>query len=262
MNVLDTAPDARVGIDVGGTWIKGALVNLETGAPAGEVLHLPTPAGGTVEAVADTLERLVGELGAPGTAAGVAIPSIVQQGVAWSAANMDHSWVGLDVQAHLGARLGLPVSVVNDADAAGIAEARYGAGKGRGGVVLVLTLGTGIGSALIVDGTLVPNFELGHLEVAGYKAESVASAVVREREGLGWDEYAERLQQYLSHVEFLFSPDLIIVGGGISACSNEYLPRLSLRTPVVPAVLQNAAGVVGAALQSAASRVGPLSLAV
>jgi polyphosphate glucokinase len=134
--------------------------------------------------------------------------------------------------------------------AAGEAEARYGAGAANQGVVLVLTLGTGIGSALIVDGRLVPNFELGHLEIDGSKAESKASAVIRENEGLGWVEYADRLQRYLSHVEFLFSPDLIIIGGGISACSHEYLPRLSLRAPVVPASLENSAGVVGAALQA------------
>ena len=248
-------PDFRIGIDVGGTWIKGAVVNVANGTLAGGVRRLPTPSGGRVLEVADTLARLVEELepespGTEGRAIGVAVPSIVQRGVARSAANMDSSWIGLDVQSFLGSRLGVPVCVVNDADAAGGAEARYGAGAAKPGVVLVLTLGTGIGSALIVDGTLVPNFELGHLEIDGGKAESQASAVVRENEGLGWVEYAGRLQRYLSHVEFLFSPDLIIIGGGISACSHEYLPRLSLRAPVVPASLENSAGVVGAALQA------------
>jgi polyphosphate glucokinase len=196
-------------------------------------------------------------------AVGIAIPSIVQHGVARSAANMDQGWIGLDAEAFLSSRLGLPVSVVNDADAAGVAEARYGAGRDKPGVVLVLTLGTGIGSALIVDGALVPNFELGHLEIGGSKAETRASAVAREREGLGWPEYAQRLQQYLAHVEFLFSPDLIIIGGGISACSNEFLPRLSLRTPVIPACLENSAGVVGAALHAGrvrASRPSPAAV--
>jgi polyphosphate glucokinase len=245
--------DFGIGIDVGGTWIKGALVNLGSGIPAGGVRRLRTPSSGRVDDVADTLDQLISELesespGHGNLAAGVAIPSIVQRGVALSAANMDGSWVGLDVQSYLESRLGRSVCVVNDADAAGTAEALYGAGKGQRGVVLVLTLGTGIGSALLVDGRLVPNFELGHLEIGGCKAESRASAVVRENQGLTWVEYADRLQQYLSHVEFLFSPDLIIIGGGISACSTEYLPRLSLRTPVIPASLENAAGVVGAAL--------------
>ncbi|GAA1790144.1 ROK family protein [Pseudarthrobacter sulfonivorans] len=246
---------SRIGIDVGGTWIKGAIINLSSGTPVGGVRKVPTPLGGTAGAVADVLNQLIDELGSGSPwhregAVGVAIPSIVQHGVARSAANMDDSWIGLDVQAYLRARLGRPVCVVNDADAAALAESRYGVGKDKPGVVLVLTLGTGIGSALIVDGRLVPNFELGHLEIDGYKAESRASAISREKEGLNWMEYADRLQQFLSHVEFLFSPDLIIIGGGISACSNEYLPRLSLRTPVIPASLENSAGVVGAALQA------------
>ena len=228
--------DFGIGIDVGGTWIKGAIINMGSGTPVGGVRRLRTPACGTVDAVANTLDQLIDELesespGHSAPAVGVAIPSIVQHGVARSAANMDAGWIGLDVQAYLRERLGRPVCVVNDADAAGMAEAHYGVGKDKRGVVLVLTLGTGIGSALIVDGKLIPNFELGHLEIDGHKAESRAS----------------------SHVEFLFSPDLIIIGGGISECSNEYLPRLSLRAPVIPASLENSAGVVGAALQAAAA---------
>ena len=248
----------RIGIDVGGTWIKGAIISMSSGTPVGGVRQLRTPASSTVDAVADTLSRLIDELGSESlghtdSAVGVAIPSVVQHGVALSAANMDDSWIGLDVQAYLRERLGRPVCVVNDADAAGMAETHYGVGKDKHGVVLVLTLGTGIGSALIVDGKLVPNLELGHLEIDGCKAESRASAIARENEGLSWMEYADRLQQYLSHVEFLFSPDLIILGGGISACSNEYLPHLSLRAPVIPASLENSAGVVGAALQATTS---------
>lgn len=250
--------DFGIGIDVGGTWIKGAIINMGSGTPVGGVRRLRTPACGTVDAVANTLDQLIDELeseslGHSAPAVGVAIPSIVQHGVARSAANMDAGWIGLDVQAYLRERLGRPVCVVNDADAAGMAEAHYGVGKDKRGVVLVLTLGTGIGSALIVDGKLIPNFELGHLEIGGHKAESRASAVARENAGLDWIEYADRLQLYLSHVEFLFSPDLIIIGGGISECSNEYLPRLSLRAPVIPASLENSAGVVGAALQAAAA---------
>lgn len=252
---LPSGSSLRIGIDVGGTWIKGASIDLNTGVPAGEVRRLRTPSDGTVDAVAAALKQLIDDLGceSPGNteaAIGVAIPSIVQHGVARSAANMDDSWIGLDVQGYLRARLGLPVCVVNDADAAGLAEARYGAGRKTQGVVLVLTLGTGIGSALIVNGRLIPNFELGHLEIDGSKAESRASAVAREKEGLGWMEYAARLQRYLSHVELLFSPDLIIIGGGISACSDAFLPHLTLSTPVIPADLKNSAGVVGAALQT------------
>ena len=248
----------RIGIDVGGTWIKGAIISMRNGTPVSGVRQLRTPTSGRPDAVVDTLSQLIDELGSESlghtdSAVGVAIPSVVQHGVAMSAANMDDSWIGLDVQAYLRERLGRPVCVVNDADAAGMAETHYGVGKDKHGVVLVLTLGTGIGSALIVDGKLVPNFELGHLEIDGYKAESRASAIARENEGLSWMEYADRLQQYLSHVEFLFSPDLIIIGGGISACSNEYLPRLSLRAPVIPASLENSAGVVGAALQATTS---------
>jgi len=253
-----TAADFRIGIDVGGTWIKGAVVNVASGMLGSGVRRLPTPSGGRVHDVAEAVARLVEDLerenqGTGNRAVGVAVPSIVQRGVARSAANMDSSWIGLDAQSYLESQLHRPVCVVNDADAAGEAEARYGAGAANQGVVLVLTLGTGIGSALIVDGRLVPNVELGHLEIGGFKAESRASAVVRENEGLNWVEYAGLLQRYLAHVEFLFSPDLIIIGGGISACSHEYLPRLSLRTPVIPARLENTAGVVGAALQATAA---------
>ena len=156
-----------------------------------------------------------------------------------------------DIDALLTARLGRPVEVINDADAAGLAEARYGAGEGVAGTVLVITLGTGIGSAFIFNGHLVPNAELGHLEIDGFDAESKASAVARERDGLSWEEYSVLLQRYFSHVEFLFSPELFIVGGGISKRADEYLPHLKLRTPIVPAELKNEAGIVGAALEIA-----------
>lgn len=255
-------PTFRIGIDIGGTWIKGACVDLSTGTPAGEVRRLLTPSVRTADAVGAAVKELIDELayeslGSTDMTIGVAIPSIVRNGVAWSAANIDASWIGLDVRAYLEARVGLPICVVNDADAAGLAEARYGAGRNTQGVVLVLTLGTGIGSALIVDGQLVPNTELGHLEIDGSKAESRASAVAREKEGLGWMEYAGRLQRYLSHVEFLLTPDLIILGGGISACSDAFLPHLALDTPVVPAALENSAGVVGAALQTMTTHHAP-----
>lgn len=245
----------RIGIDIGGTGIKYGIVDTADGTVVGPVLHVPTPRPATPEAIADALAPLVaelsaGETGPPSDApVGVALPAIVQHGTARSAANIDESWIGLDTDRFLTERLGRRTTVLNDADAAGLAEFRFGAGHGVPGVVLVLTLGTGIGSALIVDGRLVPNLELGHLEIGGVKAETRASAVARERDGLDWTEYAGRLQQYLAHVEFLFSPDLIIIGGGISARSADFLPHLDLRATVIPAELQNAAGVVGAALQ-------------
>lgn len=247
----------RLGIDVGGTTIKYAVVDTANGSLRSPLQQVPTPRPAAPGDVADVLERLVRELSFqpsapdPASAVGVAFPSIVQSGVTRSAANVDDAWIGFDASRFLTDRLGCPVRMINDADAAGLAEVRYGAGRDTRGVVLVITLGTGIGSALIVNGQLVPNTELGHLEVNGHKAETKASAVARERDQLDWVEYAGRLQQYLTHVEFLFSPDLIIIGGGISARSNEYLPHLKLGTRIVPAQLHNSAGVVGAALHSA-----------
>ncbi len=164
---------------------------------------------------------------------------------------MDKAFIDLDINTLFTERLNRPVSVINDADAAGLAEARCGAGKGTKGTVLVITLGTGIGSALIFDGQLVPNAELGHLSINGFDAEIKASAVAREREGLTWKEYSVRLQRYFSELEFIFSPELIIIGGGISQRTNEYLPHLNLRTPIVPATLRNEAGIYGAAMQAA-----------
>jgi polyphosphate glucokinase len=202
--------------------------------------------------VAEIVAELSGrpEAPPPGIPVGVAFPVIIHNGVARSAANVDASWIGTAVDALMTARLGRPVQVVNDADAAGLAEATYGAGRDVPGTVLVLTLGTGIGSALIHDGVLVPNFELGHLELDGVDAETRASAAAREREDLSWPEYAQRLQRYLSHVEFLFSPNLFVVGGGISKLGHEFLPHLELATPVATAKLRNKAGIVGAALRA------------
>ncbi|MCJ8503298.1 polyphosphate--glucose phosphotransferase [Kocuria flava] len=228
------------------------------GRPTTPVQQLPTPLGASPEDVAEVLgvllERLQSRPHAPDPAAsvGVTLPAIVRRGVARSAANIDSAWIGLDAEQFLTDRLGRTVHVLNDADAAGLAEVRYGAGRGTDGrptpgTVLILTLGTGIGSALFVNGQLVPNLELGHLELDGTKAETRASAVAREREVLDWPEYARRLQRYLSHLEFLFSPDLLIVGGGISARHEDFLPHLHLETPIVPAQLRNAAGIIGAA---------------
>lgn len=249
------APKTAIGIDIGGTGIKGGIVNLKTGKLIGDRFRIDTPRPATPEAVAEVLVRIVAELDsregapAPDVAIGIDFPAIISHGVSMSAANVDPSWIGTNVDELFTNRVGRPVHVINDADAAGLAEVRYGAGKGVDGVVLVITLGTGIGSAFIMDGKLVPNAELGHLEIDGYDAETRASAAARERDGIGWDEYAMRLQRYFSHVEFLFSPELFIVGGGISKRSEDFLPQLKLRTPIVPAKLQNNAGIVGAALQ-------------
>lgn len=242
----------RLGLDIGGTAIKYGVVDTNTGLLAGPLAQVPTPE------TPDEVARAVAQIAAgvqsretapiPQSPVGVAFPAVLRHGVARSAANISSHWLGRDVNEFLGASLNRPVNAINDADAAGLAEAALGAGQNRDGVVLVLTLGTGIGSALVVDGTLVPNFELGHLELGGAKAESSTSAVARERDGLPWARYAARLQDYLSHVEALFSPDLIIIGGGISVRHQEFLPLLRLDTHVVPARLSNTAGVVGAAL--------------
>jgi polyphosphate glucokinase len=177
----------------------------------------------------------------------VTLPSVVQHGTVRTAANIDKAWIGVDADGLFTERLGRPVHVVNDADAAGVAEMHYGAGKGVTGVVLLTTLGTGIGSALFVDGQLVPNTELGHLELDGHDAESRAASSAREDEDLSWEEWAERLQRYYSHLEGLFWPDLLIVGGGVSKKAKKFLPLLTLRTPIVPAELKNEAGIIGAA---------------
>jgi len=247
-----------IGIDVGGTGMKGGLVRLGSGPKAGTLrgdrFRIPTPQPAMPEPVAATLAAITAELDGrekaprPSAPLGVCFPSIVKDGVCLSANNIDHSWIGTDLRGTFEEHLRRPVTVVNDADAAGLAEARYGAGRGVRGLVHVITLGTGIGGAMIHDGGLVPNFEVGSLELDGVMAESRASAKARERDQLSWAEYAERLQRFFSHVERIFSPDLFIVGGGISKRPDDYLPLLRLRTPIVPAQLQNNAGIVGAAL--------------
>ena len=238
------------GIDIGGTGIKGALVDLEQGVLAGERVRIPTPQPATVPAVLDTVAAVVEQAGWSGPI-GCTFPGVVRHGVVGSAANVDDSWIGTDLAAQLGARLGHPATVLNDADAAGIAEMRFGAGRDVPGVVLIATLGTGIGTALFVDGRLVPNTELGHLELDGYDAEKRAASSVKTNEGLSYKAWSKRLQRYFSHVEMLLSPDLIIVGGGISKKSEKFLPRLELQAPIGPAQLLNQSGIVGAGVVSA-----------
>lgn len=238
------------GLDIGGTGIKGAIVDLASGELVSERVRIDTPQPATVAAVLDTAAAVVREAGWDGPV-GCAFPGIINRGVVGSAANIDDEWLGENLEQRLSARLGVPVRALNDADAAGLAEMQLGAGRGRDGVVLMLTLGTGIGSALFVDGRLVPNTELGHLEIDGFDAETRASAAARERAGLSYEEWGVRLQRYFSHVEQLFSPDLFIVGGGVSRKAERFLPLLSLQTPVIPAELRQNSGIVGAALHGA-----------
>ncbi len=241
------AADTALGIDVGGSGIKAAVVHTLTGELVGNRVRLPTPQPATPKALAEVVRHLVA--GAAGySAVGATFPAVIQHGVARSAANVDPAWIGTDVDAVFSKAAGSAVTVLNDADAAGVAEARFGAARGVSGVVILLTFGTGIGSALLVDGRLVPNTELGHLELDGHEAETRASAAVRDRRGLSYPKWAKRVEQYLQHVERLFTPDLFVVGGGVSKDSDKWLPLLNLRTPTKPALLLNNAGIVGAAM--------------
>lgn len=255
----DQRPKAKgrtaFGIDIGGSGIKGAPVDLRTGEFAADRLRIPTPQPATPAAVADVVQQIVRSFDLHRSVPiGVTFPAVVRHGVAQSAANVDESWIGTDIEKLLRAATGRQVLAVNDADAAGYAEVEYGAARDVPGLVVVVTLGTGIGTALINDGRLVPNTELGHLEVDGVDAETRASDAARERDGLSFAEWATRLQRYFDELERLFSPDLFVVGGGVSKKHDEYLPLLQLRTPIVPAALRNAAGIVGAARLAAQAR--------
>jgi polyphosphate glucokinase len=236
------------GVDVGGSGIKGAPVDLERGVLATERVRIATPQPSTPEAVCDVVAQVLSEAGAPDGPFGLTLPAVVTAGTARTAANIDPAWVGTDVAALVRDRTGREAVVLNDADAAGLAEARWGAARGVGGTVLVLTLGTGIGSALLRDGVLVPNTELGHLELDGVVAETRASDAARKREDLSYEQWAERLSAYLVHVDRLLWPDLVVLGGGVSKRADSWLPLLDVRPEVRPALLRNDAGIVGAAL--------------
>ncbi|WP_244930737.1 polyphosphate--glucose phosphotransferase [Nocardioides sp. W7] len=246
--------DVPFGIDFGGTGIKGAPVDLESGDFAGQRVRFKTPSPSTPERVSEVFVELLAAFPDSAGPVGVTVPGVVRHGVVSSAANIDKAWIGTDADALFTKATGRDVHVVNDADAAGLAEVRYGAAAGRGGLVIVTTLGTGIGSALVHEGVLVPNAELGHLEIDGHDAESRAANSAREAEDLGMEEWAKRLNRYYRTLEMLFSPDLFVVGGGISKRSEEFLPLLDLDTEIVPATLRNKAGVVGAALYAADAR--------
>lgn len=247
------------GVDIGGSGIKGAVVDLEAGALATERFKVLTPQPSTPPAVATAVAEVVGHFGWQGPL-GCTFPAVVQRGVARTAANVDQSWIGTNIEAVVGQATGLKVLAVNDADAAGIAETYWGAAKGMDGLVVVVTLGTGIGTALIYNGVLVPNSELGHIELDGDDYETRASAAARDREALSWDKWAKRLQRYFSALEFYLRPNLFVVGGGVSRRAEKFLPLLTLETPIVPAKFQNEAGIAGAAYLSSEMVKGPAPL--
>ena len=237
-----------VGIDIGGTGIKGALVDTATGELISERIKLPTPSGGEPDDIVNTVVEIIDQLKVDeNIPVGVCFPAVVIHGRTMSAANVSKKWIGLEAEKLFEKALDRDIRFVNDADAAGVAEVRYGAAKDVTGLVILTTLGTGIGSALIYDGVLIPNAELGHIEVDGKDAERRASYAAKERARLSYKGWAKRLQRYYEVLEALFSPDLFIVGGGVSKAYEEFLPLLTLRVPIVPAVLRNNAGILGAA---------------
>jgi polyphosphate glucokinase len=237
-----------LGIDIGGTGIKGAPVDVSTGRLTQERKKLDTPRPAKPDAVAKVVQELVTSFAWTGPI-GATFPGVVASGKIRSAANLDPDWIGVNASELFGQATGQPVTVINDADAAGIAEMKFGAGVGQRGTVLLLTLGTGIGSALFIDGILVPNTEFGHIEIRGKDAEKRASEHAREEHELSWGKWAGRVDEYLEHMERLLSPGLIIIGGGISKKSDKFLPLLTdLRAKVVPAGMLNDAGIVGAAM--------------
>ncbi|MFI0737121.1 polyphosphate--glucose phosphotransferase [Streptomyces sp. NPDC021100] len=241
------------GVDIGGSGIKGAPVDLTKGATAAGRHKVLTPHPATPDAVADRVKEVLDHFGWSGGPVGATFPGVVTGGVTRTAANVDKGWIGRDAAALLGARIGAPVTVLNDADAAGVAEMTFGAGRGRTGTVIVLTFGTGIGSAVFTDGRLVPNTELGHLELGGHDAETRASSRAKEEGDLSWHHWARRVQKYLRHVEALFSPELFVIGGGVSRKAERFLPLIEgVSAEIVPAELGNDAGIVGAAMAAAA----------
>ncbi|MFC7217479.1 polyphosphate--glucose phosphotransferase [Streptomyces polyrhachis] len=251
-----------LGVDIGGSGIKGAPVDLALGDLAEERFKVLTPQPATAVAVAAEVRQVAGHFDLPGgpdlpgAPVGVTFPGVVTNGTIRTAANVDKSWIGVNAEELLGDTLHCPVTVLNDADAAGIAEMTFGAGRDRYGTVLLLTFGTGIGSALFSNRQLVPNTELGHLELNGCEAESHTSAKAREDAGLSWKEWAPRVAEYLAYLEMLFSPELFIIGGGVSRKADRFLDAIhGVRAEVVPAQLQNNAGIVGAAMAAASRKV-------
>ncbi|MDH3915787.1 MAG: ROK family protein [Chromatiales bacterium] len=238
------------GIDIGGSGIKGAPVDLDEGRLAAERHRIPTPVPSTPRAVGAVVRELLDHFGWDGPA-GCTFPAVVKDGVTHTAANVDEAWIDCRADEMLSSISGRDLHLINDADAAGIAEVRYGAARNTRGVVIVLTLGTGIGSAIFLDGRLLPNTEFGHLEIRGKAAERRASDRVRKDAELDWPKWAARVEEYLRTMEDLFWPDLFVIGGGVSKRHDHFLPHIDIRTPVVPASLRNDAGIIGAALRAA-----------
>ena len=236
-----------LGIDVGGSGVKGAIVNVQTGHLLTARYRVKTPRPATPRALAAAIARIAAHFRWRGRI-GVGMPGPIKEGKLMLARNLDKSWAGVRAHEVYSNAARLPVYVINDADAAGLAEMRFGAGKRRRGIVVLITLGTGIGSAVFVDGKLLPNTELGQTELRGKRAEERASARVRKERNLSWEKYTKRLQEYFAVVEMLFWPDLIIVGGGVSRKAKRFIPGIKIRASVVPAQLRNEAGIIGAAL--------------
>jgi polyphosphate glucokinase len=246
-DVKEGDPSLRLAFDVGGSFVKAGLVHIESGFVMGETLRRATPAGAAPEAVLELLVAMARDLPSSGPV-GLAFPAVAKQGVAWTAANIDKRWIGMNVQGHMQARLQRQVAFLNDADAAGIAEMTLGAGRDRAGTVMVITLGTGIGTALFVDGRLLPNTELGHLEVRGKEAEHRASAKVRADLDLDWVEWAAEVNEVLEAYHSLLWPDVFVIGGGVTENWQHFGSLLSSRAEIVPAAFGNDAGIVGAAM--------------
>jgi polyphosphate glucokinase len=244
-----------LGIDIGGSGIKAAPVDVTTGKLLADRQKIETPRPALPDPVADVVKQLTTSFSWSGPV-GITFPGVVADGVTRTAANLDPSWIGLDAGALFGKATGNPVRVLNDADAAGVAEMTFGAGAGEQGTVLMLTFGTGIGSALFIKGILVPNTEFGHIEIRGRDAETRASEHAKELHDLSWGKWAGRVDEYLQHMEALISPRLIIVGGGISKQSDKWVPRLTgIQARIVPAAMLNDAGIVGAAMATGSDRV-------
>lgn len=244
-----------LGIDIGGSGIKGAPVDTGQGILAAERLRIATPVPSTPDAVTAVIAELAGKFPETTGPIGITFPAVVKNGRTLSAANVDPSWVDFDAAVFFTAKLGRPSVVINDADAAGIAEMRFGAGRGIGGVVILLTLGTGIGSAIFLDGKLLPNTEFGHMEVRGKEAEARAAERVREEKNLNWEQWGQRVGEVVARMAALFTPDLFVIGGGVSRKADKFLPTVQsmVKVPVVPAQLQNQAGLIGAAVVAAES---------
>ncbi len=237
-----------IGVDIGGTGIKAAVVDTKAGELISDRKRVATPEGARPDAIANAVKEIVASLEQkPERPVGICFPAIVQHGKTQSAANVSDDWIGLDASGLFSEVLGRHTHVLNDADAAGVAEIKFGAGRKRSGLVIMTTLGTGIGTALFYNGVLIPNAELGHIEIDGVDYEGQASFAAKERDQLDFTQWAERLQRYYSQLEMLLSPDLFIVGGGISKQHEEFLRLLQLKTEIVPAKLRNSAGIIGAA---------------